>query len=918
LLLLFDAQRVNFSTFCDLVQFGLTNSDEAGEVSPRRGGTQHQRVQCLSSDADYTSSSEQSCDTVIYVGKNGRALSDRELTDNEGPPPCKPRTPSATVVASTPSHRSVATSSIKVSEAFVSSGGNTAPVFAVSTSAPVNLVAGNHDVHPSVEDSSSYVRVMDSRRSELTSIGGDVVNCTNEATKLRKTAAGRRGAPPSTVDGAKERWIDGPRSILRFSDVEGASVAAVIDEDNADDSAEMWVDGPTEFQKDPNSLVESLRSPMKLRKSKCAKLYRARAAAVAAAATAVDDVGREETTQLSRDYGETARKSVDATDLVGTTTATSVRQLGADTHHRDSALVCHGRLLATTAPDLASSNVEELSRSRGQRRSSGRKQTNQTKHTTLASFYSPNRCPPSAQSSPGRRLRPAGAQTPTAIKVGVRCGDRTAQWVRSVQVATAAAGVGPPAAIATQFAARPMSPLKSHSVDRVLRGYGADVFSGLRAWHDDSASDDAVTAVSNNSPPPDYATCVAADLDRRRRHSRRLSSPTANLDINENLAAAGAFGLVSKQHPVSFTPAHIAAWSLPCSCSVAPGTSVEAANSRTFASGNQQPETIFDSSTWPRRQDGGSLSFAAVDDIDSELTSSPCKRLHHPDGASNPQLSEEVSRSELTDPDDCCKLLTLANGDINSSITLSTSIPTSFPVSNTFHQCDPDLLTYRNSIHSVKGSDEMQPALSPNGIPLLANGEPINESVLQTAALSTTKRDRHSVVPPTPKSSKNASPSTHLKAPSSPVKTAPSKRNKSSSSSGMSLLWCIHPRCGKSRSSKSNDESTNPDRESAADGVDRQQQQAPVRMRQLSNEDFARVRDSDHGSLLGECTSQTAVELVRRLCNDDASCEWSSKTSADHLPSDSNPVCTNSQTEGNLHIALSLQLHYNFTSIIID
>ena len=38
------------------------------------------------SDPDYTSSSEQSCDTVIYVGANGRALSDRELTDNEGPP----------------------------------------------------------------------------------------------------------------------------------------------------------------------------------------------------------------------------------------------------------------------------------------------------------------------------------------------------------------------------------------------------------------------------------------------------------------------------------------------------------------------------------------------------------------------------------------------------------------------------------------------------------------------------------------------------------------------------------------------------------------------------------------------------------------------------------------------------------------
>ena len=45
------------------------------------------------SDPDCTSSSEQSCDTVIYVGQNGRALSDRELTDGEGPPRVVPRIP---------------------------------------------------------------------------------------------------------------------------------------------------------------------------------------------------------------------------------------------------------------------------------------------------------------------------------------------------------------------------------------------------------------------------------------------------------------------------------------------------------------------------------------------------------------------------------------------------------------------------------------------------------------------------------------------------------------------------------------------------------------------------------------------------------------------------------------------------------
>ncbi|XP_051918783.1 kinesin-like protein KIF26B isoform X7 [Hippocampus zosterae] len=48
----------------------------------------------LSNDPDEQySSSEQSCDTVIYVGPNGAAVSDRELTDNEGPPEFVPIIP---------------------------------------------------------------------------------------------------------------------------------------------------------------------------------------------------------------------------------------------------------------------------------------------------------------------------------------------------------------------------------------------------------------------------------------------------------------------------------------------------------------------------------------------------------------------------------------------------------------------------------------------------------------------------------------------------------------------------------------------------------------------------------------------------------------------------------------------------------
>uniref|UniRef100_A0A3B3YJM7 Kinesin motor domain-containing protein n=1 Tax=Poecilia mexicana TaxID=48701 RepID=A0A3B3YJM7_9TELE len=57
----------------------------------------------LSSDPDEYSSSEQSCDTVIYVGPNGAAVSDRELTDNEGPPEFVPIVP-ALLRGKTPEH----------------------------------------------------------------------------------------------------------------------------------------------------------------------------------------------------------------------------------------------------------------------------------------------------------------------------------------------------------------------------------------------------------------------------------------------------------------------------------------------------------------------------------------------------------------------------------------------------------------------------------------------------------------------------------------------------------------------------------------------------------------------------------------------------------------------------------------------
>ncbi|KAK3093323.1 hypothetical protein FSP39_014094 [Pinctada imbricata] len=83
-------------------RFSSTSSDDSSTDDGRlrrpfhgfRMGTLREDAVYTSShsDPDYTSSSEQSCDTVIYVGANGQSLSDREITDNEGPPRSVPRT----------------------------------------------------------------------------------------------------------------------------------------------------------------------------------------------------------------------------------------------------------------------------------------------------------------------------------------------------------------------------------------------------------------------------------------------------------------------------------------------------------------------------------------------------------------------------------------------------------------------------------------------------------------------------------------------------------------------------------------------------------------------------------------------------------------------------------------------------------
>lgn len=95
--------------FCSNSALQYASSSSGGESSCEEGRIRrpphlrpfHPRTIALDpdlpamlSDPDYSSSSEQSCDTVIYVGPGGAAISDRELSDNEGPPAFVPIIPS--------------------------------------------------------------------------------------------------------------------------------------------------------------------------------------------------------------------------------------------------------------------------------------------------------------------------------------------------------------------------------------------------------------------------------------------------------------------------------------------------------------------------------------------------------------------------------------------------------------------------------------------------------------------------------------------------------------------------------------------------------------------------------------------------------------------------------------------------------
>ena len=223
-------------------QFSGTSSDDssscdesmrfrrtrAGRIGIRMGTLREHTMytSALScSDHDYPSSSEQSCDTVIYVGPNGHMLSDRELTDNEGPPPPTMFRPSPL-----PCRRGYGGSKSSGDEG-----------------------VGSADGRSTLSDGDGYVRkstapkcgasVLYSRfaRNNGAAEGGGTLERTKLRTKVHMSPK-HRGADVN----APEQWVDGPAAsgATYVSCAEAGASARAVNVRKSPQRVEQWVDGP--------------------------------------------------------------------------------------------------------------------------------------------------------------------------------------------------------------------------------------------------------------------------------------------------------------------------------------------------------------------------------------------------------------------------------------------------------------------------------------------------------------------------------------------------------------------------------------------------------------------------------------------------------------------------------------------------
>ncbi len=226
------------------------------------------------SDPEYTSSSEQSCDTVIYVGRNGQSLSDRDLTDNEAPPAMVPLLPPS----STPPHPAVR-------GPIPQSGDNVAsPRPDTRLPKPRCGIGARLPPRSPVKTLPAVGKV----HSSSSSPGPAVVQLPRKLHSKHKPSVSRsyneEGAGGSRVG---ELWVDGPSAMQQAVParvppgypgdqwIHGADSAGVppcsqtsakhteqwVDQSpshrpNTTDNGEQWVDGPSAFRLENQNLQE--------------------------------------------------------------------------------------------------------------------------------------------------------------------------------------------------------------------------------------------------------------------------------------------------------------------------------------------------------------------------------------------------------------------------------------------------------------------------------------------------------------------------------------------------------------------------------------------------------------------------------------------------------------------------------------
>ena len=239
-------------------QFSSTSSEDSSTDEsakfrrPYRGlrmGTLREDILYSSShsDPDYTSSSEQSCDTVIYMGANGQSLSDRELTDNEGPPRHVPRTNPRLPRRPSGSRSSGDDSDSGRSRA---SDGRYAPRPAMGVRAgggggggsPAGAVARVQQPVPHVMSAPGSPNPAHVKMAQRVAMHGKGLAGSSRGGPLGGVSgeAGGGGHWPDkvskhrvkAVDKAGEQWVDGPG-------------AAIYPESKK--ASEQWVDGPSAF-----------------------------------------------------------------------------------------------------------------------------------------------------------------------------------------------------------------------------------------------------------------------------------------------------------------------------------------------------------------------------------------------------------------------------------------------------------------------------------------------------------------------------------------------------------------------------------------------------------------------------------------------------------------------------------------------